>query len=185
MSQNPVLQIELALKDRVIERFNFDQDSVIIGRDPGADISIDNTSVSRIHAKIDRIAGGTYVIRDQGSTNGTFLNDEKIIEEPIRSNDVVTVGKFTLRVKIIKPGMQVVEDEPPVAKTADIDGTTVLSRDQMAKMMADVQKKQEAIQKTPGQGKAKEAAKGPTLLFFIAGGLIIVTLIVILVVVLL
>ncbi len=48
-----------------------------IGRDPENDIRLDVTQVSRYHAQIERV-GGRYRVRDLRSTNGTFVNGERI-----------------------------------------------------------------------------------------------------------
>lgn len=136
MPNPPVLKIELSLKDRVIQSYSFTQEKVVVGRDPEADIFIDNTGVSRAHTGIEWVAGGTYVVKDMGSTNGTFLNDKSIRREPLRSGDVITLGKFTLKVAIEA------EDDAPKQHHSggggaeDFEGTTVLSADQLKRMMA-------------------------------------------------
>lgn len=141
MASDPTLKIELTLKERVIDTYTFAQEIVVIGRDPNADITIDNTGISRLHSRIELDVAGTYILKDLGSTNGTYLNDQRINEEPLRSNDIITIGKFTLRVNILKhdtPKRRLPTQPTP---SDDIDGTTVLSREQMAKMMADIKKK--------------------------------------------
>ena len=171
MQNQPVLKIELALKDRTIKTYTFEQDVVVVGRDPAADISIDNTGISREHTRIELNAGKTYIVKDLGSTNGTFLNDQQIQEEPLRNNDVITLGKFILRVSIEKsdaPQNRPVADKP----SEDIDGTTVLSKEQMARMMASV--KNDAAQKTAAP--AKPAKPGTSTLpvgLMMAGGLVV------------
>lgn len=63
-----------------------------IGRDVTNSIVVDLDNVSRSHAKITTRQGRTYV-QDLGSTNGTYLNDEEVLEEtPLRSGDLVKVG---------------------------------------------------------------------------------------------
>jgi two-component system cell cycle response regulator len=58
-------------------RYFISQDQMIIGRDPTADISISDQSISRKHAKI--IREGTVVkIEDLGSSNGTVINGKKL-----------------------------------------------------------------------------------------------------------
>lgn len=132
------LKIELSLKDRVIETYTCTQPEVIVGRDPAADIVIDNPGISRHHMKFFKNDGGTYVVKDLGSTNGIYLNSELIKEEPVRNNDVLVLGKFTMRIGIQKEDAARADRpaSPPAAN--DIDGTTVLSKEQMARMMANV-----------------------------------------------
>jgi hypothetical protein len=64
---------------------------VTIGRDPGQGIVIDNEVVSRRHATIF-LRDGEYVLRDEGSTNGTFVNNRKIKEQVLRDGDTVELG---------------------------------------------------------------------------------------------
>ncbi|MBI2570921.1 MAG: FHA domain-containing protein [Candidatus Schekmanbacteria bacterium] len=54
--------------------YAFDRDVVILGRSEGADIIIDDDSVSRVHARLVRVPCG-YEVHDLGSTNGTRLDD--------------------------------------------------------------------------------------------------------------
>jgi pSer/pThr/pTyr-binding forkhead associated (FHA) protein len=146
------LKIELSLKDRVIETYTCAQPEVIVGRDPAADIVIDNPGISRHHMKFVRNADGNYVATDLGSTNGIFLNGEQIHEEPIRNNDVLILGKFTVRVMIQKEGTSRADRQAPAD---DIDSTPVLSKEQMARMMADAKKQ------APAPAPAAASAKIP------------------------
>jgi pSer/pThr/pTyr-binding forkhead associated (FHA) protein len=51
--------------------------------------------VSRRHAEILRTPDG-YVVRDSGSLNGTYVNNQRIDEAPLRQGDELQVGKFRL-----------------------------------------------------------------------------------------
>jgi len=51
--------------------------------------------VSRRHAEIVR-QGESYLVRDAGSLNGTYVNRERIDEAPLTNGDEVQVGKFKL-----------------------------------------------------------------------------------------
>ncbi len=66
------------------------------GRHPESDIFLDDITVSRRHAQIERQADGTAVIRDDGSLNGTYVNRERIDEQALRGGDEVQIGKFKL-----------------------------------------------------------------------------------------
>ena len=57
--------------------------------------------VSRNHAEIV-FSDGTYFVKDNGSTNGTWINGEKIPpykQMPLRDSDQVRLGHFTMLVK--------------------------------------------------------------------------------------
>ena len=86
-----MLMVSLSLKGRVVKEFTFAKDSLVIGRDPEADIFLDNTGVSRRHAKIEWTSKG-YFVEDLGSANGTFLNDEEIERHILDEDDVVPRG---------------------------------------------------------------------------------------------
>jgi pSer/pThr/pTyr-binding forkhead associated (FHA) protein len=59
-------------------------------------VQIDDTAVSTNHAEIviEESDEGkqVYVIRDIGSTNGTFLNEQKVERQPLRHKDIIRVG---------------------------------------------------------------------------------------------
>ena len=67
-----------------------------IGRDPLATIVLDADSVSRTHARLEVIAGETWVA-DLGSTNGTFVNDRPVERELLKSGDLVKVGDIIFK----------------------------------------------------------------------------------------
>ena len=67
---------------------------ITIGRE-GSDIVLENPQVSRNHATIDR-AGSQHVLRDAGSTNGTFVNGQRISQHTLAPGDVIQIGAFKL-----------------------------------------------------------------------------------------
>jgi diguanylate cyclase (GGDEF)-like protein len=83
-------------------RFFITADEMIIGRDPAADISIPDASISRKHAKVTR-SGNDVTIEDLGSSNGTSINGKKL--EP---GKIVTLSKEDL----IKLGNSIVKYLP-------------------------------------------------------------------------
>src|SRR5215469_7004158 len=62
-----------------------------IGRDPSADISLDDSRVSWTHAVL-RVENGTWVLEDRGSTNGTWVGVQRISRLEITSISVVRLG---------------------------------------------------------------------------------------------
>src|SRR4051812_29648482 len=71
------------------------QERLLIGRDNSCGLQILDQGVSREHAEIFRV-GEMVFIRDLGSRNGSFVNDERIEEELLREGDVVRVGNTQL-----------------------------------------------------------------------------------------
>ncbi len=74
------------------KKYHIDQPSLILGRSSKADIQIDQESVSRNHCKIIS-TGGSILLRDLGSTNGTYVNDELVDEYVLRDGDFIKVGR--------------------------------------------------------------------------------------------
>jgi pSer/pThr/pTyr-binding forkhead associated (FHA) protein len=66
-----------------------------LGRHPQCEITLDDITVSRRHAEITRV-GTAYAVRDVGSLNGTYVNQERVEEAPLRHGDELQVGKFRL-----------------------------------------------------------------------------------------
>ncbi len=70
--------------------------SVLIGRDPQADIPLSASIVSWHHARIEQTAQG-HTITDLGSTNGTFINGQRLTKQhQLRRGDKVQIGPFKL-----------------------------------------------------------------------------------------
>ena len=76
-------------------RFLLDDAEVTTGRHPDSDIFLDDVTVSRKHA-VFRREGDTFVVRDVGSLNGTYVNRERIDEAALKTGDEVQIGKFRL-----------------------------------------------------------------------------------------
>ena len=82
----------LTFNKRVIKEYPFPNDSITIGRDEDNGIIIDNLAVSSYHAKIDKV-GPDYFLTDLQSTNGTFVNDQRVVTHKLSHGDNITVGK--------------------------------------------------------------------------------------------
>ena len=88
-------KIILKFEAAVIKEFNLTASSFTIGRKPDNDLAIDHPAVSGHHCRISQ-QGDTYFIEDLNSTNGTLVNDKKIIKAGIHDKDVITLAKHTL-----------------------------------------------------------------------------------------
>jgi diguanylate cyclase (GGDEF)-like protein len=67
-----------------------------IGRSSKNDLFLDQESVSRHHARIS-FDGAQYWVQDQGSTNGTFVNDEVVREQRLGDGDQIRIGRSILK----------------------------------------------------------------------------------------
>jgi pSer/pThr/pTyr-binding forkhead associated (FHA) protein len=73
--------------------YPIDGPEISIGRDTSNFISINDAEVSRKHARME-LRGSSYVIQDLGSTNGTFINGNRISSmQVINPNDIVSFGE--------------------------------------------------------------------------------------------
>ncbi len=69
---------------------------VTIGSDPDSDIRIKSKFISRRHAQLLN-NGGSCVLDDLDSTNGTFINARRVNKRLLRAGDIVTIGKHRFR----------------------------------------------------------------------------------------
>ncbi|HEY3921827.1 MAG TPA: FHA domain-containing protein [Gaiellaceae bacterium] len=66
-----------------------------IGRSPECEVFLDDVTVSRNHAVlIER--NGRFVVEDQGSLNGTFVNRQRIDSQSLENGDELQIGKYRL-----------------------------------------------------------------------------------------
>ncbi len=73
--------------------FPLEGDQLIIGRDASNSIAINDAEISRKHSRLS-FQGGKYVIEDLGSTNGTFVNGQRLAGPVVlKPGDVVSLGE--------------------------------------------------------------------------------------------
>ncbi len=89
-----------------------------MGRDPKGDVVIPDSTVSSHHAEL-QIQGTQCVLRDLGSSNGTFVNDERIrAAKEIKPGDSIRLGAVPLNIEVVR---EVKEKSAGVAPTARIE----------------------------------------------------------------
>jgi pSer/pThr/pTyr-binding forkhead associated (FHA) protein len=67
------------------------QSSVVIGRSRSCNLRLPSADASRRHAEVVGVKGG-FLLRDLRSTNGTFLNGERVEERQLRPGDRIQIG---------------------------------------------------------------------------------------------
>jgi len=88
--------LTLRFKDSKIQDYALKRGKrLTIGRNSDNDIVIDSLAVSGYHARIESVAAN-FVVRDLESTNGTFVNNERVELHALQHGDVVIIGKHEL-----------------------------------------------------------------------------------------
>lgn len=72
---------------------------VVVGRGVEAEVSIGHPSISRRHCQFSNNADEALVVRDLDSTNGTYVDEEKVSKTVLRPGSLVRVGAMTLKVE--------------------------------------------------------------------------------------
>ncbi len=78
-----------------------DSDDVVIGRDEGGSLVLDDASVSRRHARVTSLADGSFRVQDLGSTNGTAINGTPVESAELRPGDHLEIGQVALRLDLL------------------------------------------------------------------------------------
>jgi signal transduction histidine kinase len=95
---------------------------VLLGRDDGCDVQLMDEGISRSHCRLDPVGGG-HVLIDLQSTNGTFVNGEKVGRASLSSGDVIRVGQ--VRIVFEKAGT---DEGEPAAREVDERSSSQLIR---------------------------------------------------------
>jgi pSer/pThr/pTyr-binding forkhead associated (FHA) protein len=69
-----------------------------LGRASGADFIVDGALVSRVHCRVTALPDGELEVRDLESTNGTYINEERITIARVKSGDKLKIGRLELMV---------------------------------------------------------------------------------------
>ncbi|MEW6431947.1 MAG: GGDEF domain-containing protein [Myxococcota bacterium] len=101
------------------------EDELVIGRSTRCDVEVDQDSVSRNHACV-RYDGSRVVVKDLGSTNGTFVNDEQIDDEHrLRNGDLIKIGRTVF--KFIASNNIEASYHDEIYRLTTVDGLTQVS----------------------------------------------------------
>jgi len=113
--------LELSLPDGGKQEFELSKSQITLGRGLTNDITITDSKISRTHARIEVDDQGRVRLVDLGSTNGSKLNGEKVVEAQVHPGDVITLGGTQLRYQFDDPsediGMTMIESETDLDQT--------------------------------------------------------------------
>src|SRR6185295_19374979 len=69
---------------------------MLVGRAPTCDVPVFDPTISRRHAEVSLVPGGVEIL-DLGSSNGTFVNGDRVTKATAKGGDVVTFGKVVFK----------------------------------------------------------------------------------------
>ena len=107
---------------------------VTVGRSGDVDLTLVEGMVSRRHA-VFRVAGGELTIEDAGSTNGTFVNGDKIRKRSLQEGDRVLIGTTILKVVFSRLPLGT---KPPPPKSRPNDDMQTTDRSGMTGRLEEV-----------------------------------------------
>jgi len=95
----------LITEDHPRQVFQLGRATLMVGRDDTSEIHVSDDSVSRNHASIV-VDNGKFVVRDNGSTNGTYVNGERVSRRVLRHHDLIRFGSclFMVDLKDVRRG---------------------------------------------------------------------------------
>lgn len=133
-------RLVLMFNKQVIKEYPFLEDNVTVGRNEDNTIAIENLAVSGYHARIDK-TGSDFILTDLQSTNGTFVNDKKVVTHKLSHGDNVIIGKHVILFVGTEKGKLQEEID---AKKMDMDKTMMLDTAKQKELLS----KQQQAQKT-------------------------------------
>ena len=111
--QSEMARLVLKHDQAVVREIALGNGTLTIGRLPDNDIYLDDLAVSGHHAKVVR-EGDHYVLYDENSTNGSYVNGEKVERKELANGDVVLVGPHILLLEEGVPNTAAAADTPAV-----------------------------------------------------------------------
>lgn len=104
--------LSLYFNDKKLQDYDLaNGQQLTIGRNPDNDIIIDNPAVSGHHARVESVAS-SFIVRDLGSTNGVFINQQRLESHVLHHDDIVMIGKHKLIFNVIDSLSSSCEGDP-------------------------------------------------------------------------
>ncbi|MFN0118661.1 MAG: FHA domain-containing protein [Elusimicrobiota bacterium] len=139
-------KIYVKFNSAVIKEIPIDKDEISIGRKPNNDIAIDHPTISGFHGKIKKM-GDHYIIEDLNSTNGTFLNGQRIKSGRIKHKDQVGIAGHVL---------EFITDKEPDNLPAPVENTPDLNQEEPKK--DSIESQREMLRKSLGLPPKEESS---------------------------
>lgn len=95
-SGNPHACLVFIAGERIGRKLELKEGDLVVGRDPSSDVMINSDLVSRQHAKFMTHDDATLLV-DLDSTNGTYVNDDRIRQRALADGDRVAIGKVVMK----------------------------------------------------------------------------------------
>jgi hypothetical protein len=151
--------------------FELSEEVIMMGRDVTNDIVIGDAEMSRQHARLTRTPGG-YVVEDLGSTNGTFVNGERLMAPRVLNpGDLVGMGEtVTMTFDAVSPESAATVARPPAGPAKAVPPVQ-----QAAPPVQ--QAVPHAVAAAPAAGAPAAAPKSRTTLVVAVGGCLVLLLI--------
>jgi predicted component of type VI protein secretion system len=140
---NQVAHIKVYYRDILKDEVEIDSDITTIGRSYDSDIIIDNAGVSAHHARIIR-KGDDFIIEDDASRNGIYVNGKRITSQPLHFEDDVEISKHILKLTTA-PGLGTPPVHPMTQGEQTVQGATLeVDASQLGELMKHRQARMEA-----------------------------------------
>jgi pSer/pThr/pTyr-binding forkhead associated (FHA) protein len=94
--ETEVAKIIITSDDKTVTEVELVKERVTIGRKPHNDIALDHRAVSSAHATLT-VMLDDVILEDLGSTNGTFINGQKVYRHKLAEGDKIAIATFELR----------------------------------------------------------------------------------------
>jgi len=114
-------KLVLSFNGEPVKEYELDKETVTIGRKSTNDIHIENLAVSGNHARILTILNDSF-IEDLNSTNGTYVNGDKITKHALHNGEVIVIGKHELKYEDASAASGESEFEKTMIIRPDADG---------------------------------------------------------------
>jgi hypothetical protein len=161
-------QLTVVLGRKPVQVYNLEQTRVRIGREAGVDIVIDNPGVSRLHAEL-RKEGDGWTVTDMGSSNGTFLNGQRIsATQLIKAGDEIGLGKYSVLFEkaLAAPAAASAPRPAAAAAVAETQGTMHIKAHEVTQLLNEASKQRRAhiVWESGGQKGTHHLADAPAVL---------------------